>query len=159
MLAGATTAMDSRGKRSMSKAITEEAVVRLFAVLQGCYGNGFVRMWGTGAIDANGEDVGVVLARSVWLDKLRTAEVDGMTIKRALDRCADKHPTYPPTVFEFVALCKACKPQPLEPMKAPLLAYTVQKRDETFASLKSILKSAAARGFKPLDDGATPPAH
>ena len=87
---------------------TEDAN-NVFRVMHGFYGNLFLSKFINGQTDDAGVDQGVVSARAIWSHCLRDFEL--ATVKTALARTIDTHPEYPPTLPQFVALCKACAPR------------------------------------------------
>ena len=100
-----------------SRAEASETVGSVFKVMHGFYGNLFLSKFATGSLyakddtDANGQsiegqDKGVISARGIWSHGLR--DFDLSTVKTALQRCLTAHPEFPPTLPQFVALCKAC---------------------------------------------------
>lgn len=92
----------------MSDSIDEVQVKRLFMLLHGMYGNIVLDRYRVGQTDDNGDDIGMVTARSVWLNGLR--EFTSEIVLKALARCSDKHKTFPPTLPEFRDLCKSLQP-------------------------------------------------
>lgn len=89
-------------------AIPIEAVNSVFKVLHGRYGNLFLSRYATGEVDAQGKDKGIASARQVWAHDLRGFSAE--TIKTALDAVKTRHPDFPPTLPQFVALCAAYTP-------------------------------------------------
>lgn len=81
----------------------------VFKVFHGFYGNLFLSKFTNGQIGPDGADQGVVSARTIWAHGLRSFDVS--TVKTALARVMDTHPEFPPTLPQFVALCKACAPR------------------------------------------------
>ena len=81
----------------------------VFRVLHGFYGNLFLSKFATGDVTADGGDAGVASARAIWAHGLR--EFDVSVVKTALSRTMAAHPEYPPTLPQFVALCKAAAPR------------------------------------------------
>jgi hypothetical protein len=88
---------------------TQGTANNVFKGFHGFYGNLFLSKFVNGQADASGVDQGVVSARAIWSHGLR--DFDLATVKTALSRTMDAHPEYPPTLPQFVALCKACAPR------------------------------------------------
>ena len=112
------------------------AVVRkLFMLLHGRYGTAFTSKFATGKLDAAGSDRGTLSAMLVWQSDLRRYADD--VVQEAAQRCKDANPTFPPSLPEFEALCKACMPRetyaqqqgwkPL-PRKAMVRRYPASRR-------------------------------
>jgi hypothetical protein len=95
-------------RRAQSTA-DETVVNNVFKVLHGYYGNLFLGKFASGVLDGRGRDMGVASARSVWAHKLRT--FDESTVVAALENCQARHPEYPPSLPQFVALCAAAVPR------------------------------------------------
>ena len=117
----------------------------VFRVMHGFYGNLFLSKFATGEAMAGGGDGGVASARAIWAHGLRSFDVG--TVKTALARTIDTHPEYPPTLPQFVALCKACAPRQAYqhaalPMSGALQAEKARVARD--AALKSIKPATAA---------------
>lgn len=95
----------SKAVQQQREPLPLEAVNNVFKVLHGFYGNLFFSKWATGQVGENGEDAGVVSARQIWAFGLR--KFDGQAVKGALSQCLERHPEYPPSLPQFVALCVA----------------------------------------------------
>lgn len=95
--------------RKAQPAADETIVNNVFKVLHGYYGNLFLSKFASGVTDAAGRDKGVASARSVWAHKLRM--FNEATVVTALEHCQDRHPEYPPSLPQFVALCAAAMPR------------------------------------------------
>lgn len=87
----------------------EPRIKRLFMLLHGRYGTAFTSKFATGKLDAAGSDRGTLSAMMVWQSDLRRYADD--VVHEAAQRCKDAHPTFPPSLPEFEALCKACMPR------------------------------------------------
>jgi hypothetical protein len=87
----------------------ESIVNNVFKVLHGCYGNLFLSKFASGVLDMKKRDLGVASARTVWAFKLR--RFDEATVVRALDLCQERHPEFPPSLPQFLAVCAACAPR------------------------------------------------
>ena len=89
---------------------------KLFAELQGNYGTRFLDMWRSGQADTNGDDVGLQNAMDMWAEKLAGFRERPDAIRRVLDTL----PKHPPTLPEFVALCRqSCPKQEVKALPAP----------------------------------------
>ena len=89
---------------------------KLFAELQGNYGTRFLDMWRSGVTDTNGDDVGLRNAMDMWAEKLAGFRERPDAIRRVLDTL----PKHPPTLPEFVELCRTrCPKQEMKALPAP----------------------------------------
>ena len=89
---------------------------KLFAELQGNYGTRFLDMWRSGQADTNGDDVGLQNAMDMWAEKLAGFRERPDAIRRVLDTL----PKHPPTLPEFVELCRtSCPKQEVKALPAP----------------------------------------
>lgn len=119
-----------------------EAVNNVFKVMHGFYGNLFLSKFATGSVDASGQDQGVVSARQIWAHGLR--DMDAATVKAALAQCVDRHPEYPPSLPQFMALCRANQPRKVFDTKALGMSgalsgqYAKKARD---SALKAVRKT------------------
>jgi hypothetical protein len=87
----------------------ESIVNNVFKVLHGSYGNLFLSKFASGVLDLKKRDLGVASARTVWAFKLR--RFDEATVVQALDVCQERHPEFPPSLPQFLAVCAACAPR------------------------------------------------
>lgn len=121
--------------KQTTPALPVDVVNNIFKVFHGFYGNLFLSKFSTGEVDAQGGDAGIVSARQIWGHGLR--HFDAGTVKAALARCMERHPEFPPSLPQFVALCDACRPretykpaQPaLEMGQALKSAYSARARE------------------------------
>jgi len=91
-------------------------VRKLFGELQGNYGTRFLDMWRSGQTDTNGDDVGLQNAMALWAEKLAGFRERPDAIRRVLDTL----PKHPPTLPEFVELCRtSCPKQEMKALPAP----------------------------------------
>lgn len=115
----------------------EPRIKRLFMLLHGRYGTAFTSKFATGKLDSVGSDRGTLSAMLVWQSDLRRYADD--VVQEAAQRCKDSHPTFPPSLPEFEALCKASMPRetyaqqngwkPLPPPEAkPAVAVTFEQQ-------------------------------
>jgi hypothetical protein len=87
----------------------ESIVNNVFKVMHGCYGNLFLSKFASGVLDERNRDKGVASARTVWAFSLR--RFDEGTVVKALENCQDRHPEFPPSLPQFLALCAAAMPR------------------------------------------------
>lgn len=119
----------------------EDDVKRVFMVLHGYYGSLFLSKYSTGMVDKDGRDQGVANARRVWSHRLR--DFDAETVARALEKCQDRHPEFPPTLPQFVALCAAATPR--EVFRAVGYDMPAEKRSAYAASARAVIAAQTAR--------------
>lgn len=91
-------------------------VARIFRELQGYYGSRFLDMWRVGQLLPDGQDAGIANAKQVWGEKLAGFADQPDRIKRALDSL----PQHPPTLPEFVALCRQSIAENLQALPPPV---------------------------------------
>ena len=118
----------------------------VFRVLHGFYGNLFLSKFATGEAMPGGGDGGVASARGIWAYGLR--EFAAEVIKTALARTMAAHPEYPPTLPQFVALCKACAPR--EAFQPALAAPAVDHAAHAKKAREAIGK---AKTIAPIESG------
>ncbi|NOV28035.1 hypothetical protein E5S69_31610 [Cupriavidus necator] len=138
----------------MSDQMDEVQVKRLFMLLHGMYGNKVLDAYRIGQVDANGEDMGVATARSVWLNGLR--EFDRGVVMAALAKVTERNKTWPPTLPEFREACKAAAPRKWNPpQNVPQIEMSATLRSEYVQrSRDAIAKSRAKRaGAMEVSDG------
>ena len=98
----------SAGQSTLRQPLPMGWVRKLFAELQGNYGTRFLDMWRSGQADTNGDDVGLQNAMALWAERLAGFAERPDAIRRVLDTL----PKHPPTLPEFVELCRNNCPQP-----------------------------------------------
>lgn len=91
---------------------------RIFAEMQGNYGSRFLDMWRTGQALADGTDSGLRNARDLWGRKLAGFADHPERIKRALESL----PQHPPTLPEFIAICRQQHADMAATLPAPKMA-------------------------------------
>lgn len=131
--------------RTPTPPLPEQAVNNVFKVFHGFYGNLFLSKFSTGEVDAQGGDAGIVSARQIWGHGLRN--FDAGTVKAALAQCMAQHPEFPPSLPQFVALCRANAPreaykpaqQAIGMSQALRSQYTAKARAAATARLEQIM--------------------
>lgn len=133
--------------------IDTTAAQRVFRAMHSYYGTLFLRKFANDVV-VDGEDAGVADALKGWAYKL--AEFDADTIRRAIARCAQAHPEYPPSLPQFLALCEAAKPREAVRFALPMSPELVKQRNaphvEKLRELRSRItpKTEEAHGLQPL---------
>lgn len=87
---------------SSTRQLPERWVAKIFAELQGNYGTRFLSQWQTGQALPDGRDAGLVNAMAMWARKLGGFADHADAIRAVLDNLPDT----PPSLPEFVALCR-----------------------------------------------------
>lgn len=106
----------SAGQSTLRQPLKRSWVRKLFAELQGNYGTRFLDMWRSGVTDTNGDDVGLQNAMDMWAERLAGFRERPDAIRRVLDTL----PPHPPTLPEFVALCRtSCPKREVKALPAP----------------------------------------
>jgi hypothetical protein len=136
---------------------TSTTVKRMFMLFHGWYGNLFLSKFATGELDGEGKDKGIKSARMVWSFEL--ARFDADTIMAAASRCKEVHKSYPPSLPEFLDLCRACAPRPTASrqqasvgMSSELRSqYSRRARDAATSALKA--RMDATTGYVEVQSG------
>lgn len=127
------------------KPVPIESVNQIFKVLHGSYGSLFLAKFATGELDENGKDKGIKSTRQVWAHGLRG--MDSQTITTALERVLETHPEFPPTLPQFMALCKAAipseRPAELKRLSASGRAHSDATKEAREAALAKINRHKA----------------
>lgn len=122
-----------------------DVVNNIFKVFHGFYGNLFLSKFSTGEADAQGGDAGIVSARQIWGHGLR--DFDAGTVKAALAQCMDRHPEFPPSLPQFVALCAANKPREVYRPAVPALEMSQSLKSAYSARAREINERHAQRAI------------
>lgn len=142
-------AIIDKGQFSAPQAAVDETTVNnVFKVMHGYYGNLFLSKFATGVVDARKRDMGVGSARTVWANSLSTFPDD--VVVTALEQCRDRHPEFPPSLPQFLALCKACAPRAVYKPDTPAIGMSQAVRSKYVAKSREInerhnLKALARR--------------
>lgn len=136
-----------------------KTVKGLFMLFHGWYGTLFLSRYESGDKDASGKDRGTMSAMTIWQHALD--RFDGDVVRAAADRCEVDHPKYPPTLPEFLAICKAIQPRRAAPesqFKIPMStdlksSYSAKARADAMATYRA--RIAADAGVVKTDDGLT----
>lgn len=134
----------SAGQSTLRQPLKRSWVRKLFAELQGNYGTRFLDMWRSGVTDTNGDDVGLQNAMDMWAEKLAGFRERPDAIRRVLDTL----PKHPPTLPEFVELCRtSCPKQEVKALPAPEVPPSVieARQAEAEAMAKRIAKKASGK--------------
>lgn len=122
-----------------------DVVNNIFKVFHGFYGNLFLSKFSTGEVDPQGGDAGIVSARQIWGHGLR--DFDAGTVKAALAQCMDRHPEFPPSLPQFVALCAANKPREVYRPAVPALEMSQGLKSAYSARAREINERHAQRAI------------
>ena len=109
----------------------EQWMERLFARLSACYGNRMATMWG----DCPRADI-----MDAWREGLRG--VDPARVSDALARVHAEYPEWPPTLGEFVALCR--RPT-VEAAHRPLVSLPRPKHEPIPENIKAQIDELTAK--------------
>ena len=129
--------------RTPTPPLPEQAVNNVFKVFHGFYGNLFLSKFSTGEVDAQGGDAGIVSARQIWGHGLR--KFGPGTVKAALAQCMAQHPEFPPSLPQFVALCRACRPRETYKPAQQAIGMSKTLRSEYAAKAREINEKHAKR--------------
>lgn len=84
---------------------------KVFAVLHGVYGNSFLSMYTTGALDGNGVDKGVKFAMRQWARDLSKFNEDIVVDAIEKAKAMPQYVTFAPKLPELLAICRALTPR------------------------------------------------
>lgn len=129
-------------RRAANDASGQDAAANVFKVLHGFYGNLFLSKFATGDVGPEG-DRGVLGARQIWAYGLR--EFDAQTVKAALGQCMERHPEFPPSLPQFVALCRANKPREAFDHGQPRIGMSQALRSHYAARARAVIEKHAAK--------------
>lgn len=104
-------------KQSNARTIPASWVDRIFDRMQGYYGSIWVDRWRTGEIDNSGRDCGLINAKVTWCLELGGFCDEPERIQRAIESCRSRN--LPPTLPEFLDLCRQAQPNPVASIPAP----------------------------------------
>lgn len=125
--------------------LPEAWVTRIFLALQGNYGTRFLNMWKLGQTLPDGQDAGLVNAKRVWAEKLAGFADRPECIKHVLDAL----PEDPPTLPQFVDLCRKAPKKELPALPHKLTEEQLKRNRERIAEMVNGL--AKAKSFDSLN--------
>jgi hypothetical protein len=119
------------------------AVDVVFRAMHGFYGQLWLSKFATGQVGADGADAGVLNAKLIWSHGIRQFSVG--TVKAALRQCIERHPEFPPSLPQFVSLCRANAPRavfkPELPMSGALVAEHNKSAREKLREMRAALRA------------------
>ena len=125
-----------------------DAADAVFRAMHGFYGQLWLSKFATGQAGDDGSDTGVVSAKAIWAHGLR--DFDSGVVKLALRQCLERHPDFPPSLPQFVALCRANAPREVFkalPMSAELYAERSKQHREKLRALRASLEPKPETGL------------
>lgn len=128
--------------RATAKPSTPEGANSVFKVMHGFYGNLFLSKFASGHVE-NNEDTGIVSARQIWAHGLREFSLD--TVKSALSQCLERHPEFPPSLPQFVQLCRANAPREAYKPATPAIGMSDELRSKYARRARAINEKHQAR--------------
>ncbi len=124
------------------EATAPNAADAVFRAMHGFYGQLWLSKFATGQAGPDGADAGVVSAKAMWAHGLR--DFDATTVRMALRQCLERHPEFPPSLPQFMALCRANQPReayrPALPMSGALVAERSKAEREKLRELRQRLR-------------------
>jgi len=127
------------------EATAPNAADAVFRAMHGFYGQLWLSKFATGQAGADGADAGVVSAKAMWAHGLR--DFDAVTVRHALRQCLERHPEFPPSLPQFVSMCRANQPReayrPALPMSGSLVAERNKAEREKLRALRQKMKDEA----------------
>ena len=137
--------VDAEALKRPQAPMPADVVNNIFKVFHGFYGNLFLSKFATGEVDPQGGDAGIVSARQIWGHGLR--DFDAGTVKAALAQCMDRHPEFPPSLPQFVALCAANKPREVYRPAQPALEMSQSLKSAYSARAREINERHARKAI------------
>jgi hypothetical protein len=124
-------------------------VAMIFGELQGNYGSRFLNQWKSGERTRNGEDVGLLNAMRVWGNKLGGFYGKPKAITTALEYL----PPNPPTLPEFISLCRDMAARIRLNDDTPKLQHrlTKEEQDRANQAAKEARSAFCREGFDPME--------
>ena len=111
--------------QSTSRTLPVSWVDRLFDRMQGFYGSLWVDRWRSGELDANGRDRGLLNAKATWCIELGGFVDQSERIQKAIEAC--RSCKLPPTLPEFMELCRQASPNVVPALPAPKVSQEVAR--------------------------------
>ena len=111
--------------QSTSRTLPVSWVDRLFDRMQGFYGSLWVDRWRSGELDANGRDRGLLNAKATWCVELGGFVDQSERIQKAIEAC--RSCKLPPTLPEFMELCRQASPNVVLALPAPKVSQEVAR--------------------------------
>lgn len=111
--------------QSTSRTLPVSWVDRLFDRMQGFYGSLWVDRWRSGELDANGRDRGLLNAKATWCIELGGFVDQSERIQKAIEAC--RSCKLPPTLPEFMELCRQASPNVVLALPAPKVSQEVAR--------------------------------
>ena len=122
---------------SMSRPpLPDRWVAKIFQEMQGNYGSRFLNQWKTGQQSPDGEDIGIKNAMASWAKKLGGFADMPDAIKSVLEYL----PPDPPSLPEFVNLCREAGRRLSENVKRIEHHMTPEEKMKADAAAKSVAK-------------------
>ena len=111
--------------QSTARTLPVSWVDRLFDRMQGFYGSLWVDRWRSGELDANGRDRGLLNAKATWCVELGGFVDQSERIQKAIEAC--RSCKLPPTLPEFMELCRQASPNVVQALPAPKVSPDVAR--------------------------------
>ena len=111
--------------QSTSRTLPVSWVDRLFDRMQGFYGSLWVDRWRSGELDANGRDRGLLNAKATWCIELGGFVDQSERIQKAIEAC--RSCKLPPTLPEFMELCRQASPNVVLALPDPKVSQEVAR--------------------------------
>ena len=139
----------NRGVESDCVALPDAVIARLFAAMRANYGKSFESKWASGTKIVGGAydglDEGIVSTMVYWADRLGGYRDKLGVIKVALTRL----PPHPPSLPEFLEICRVAGTAPQKPaglgLPAPMVSaeQAARNRERMAAMCEKLVKGVA----------------
>lgn len=124
----------------MYQTTQQNPIDRLFLRMASLYGKLWFDSWG---------DTPIAEMKADWIDAIRRNKIGLNAVFKACDKCADEGINFPPTLPQFIQLCKASTPQ--EMTKAIGRQFTpeeLQKNHERITQISHGISAKAKTDFR-----------
>lgn len=114
----------------------------VFRAMHGFFGQLWLTKFATGQVLADGSDAGVQGAKRMWAHGLRS--FDAATVKAALHELSEAAGEYPPSLPQFIALCRSHQPRKATVLALPNRAPNGEAALAEREKLRALRADAAA---------------
>lgn len=122
----------------------------VFRAMHGFYGQLWLSKFATRQTGPDGADAGVMGAKAIWAHGLK--DFNAETVRAALRQCMERHPEFPPSLPQFLSMCRANAPRevfkPAITMSGSLIAEYNKAHREKLRELRERIKTERGMAAK-----------